>query len=147
MAQSVINNVPYDFHSGELDCGDLLLSGCRGISFEHGMDGEKVFGSAREAYDETDGAYNVEDGELTLLETTYLALVGHLGNGYMVKRFDGSFTLSHQSSSELVFYELGRMRIKSEAHDYSQGPEGLEVSVTVSIMKVKVNGLDPVKAS
>lgn len=147
MAQSVINNVPYDFHSGELDLGDLLLSGLRGISFEHGMDGEKIFGTAREAYDETDGAYNVEDGELTMLETTYLALVAKLGNGYMVKRFDGSFTLKHQSSSEIVFYELQRMRIKGDAHDYSQGPEGLEVSVTVSIMKVKVNGFDPVKAS
>jgi hypothetical protein len=139
-----VNNVPYDFAAVTVDLDDQIIRGLRSISWEHGMEVEKNFGSDREAINRTEGVYNAEDTEVTMLESDYFRLVNHLGNGYMRKVFQSS--LAYGFDGEPVHTaELFDCRIIGDAHDYSQGPEGLEVSLTLSIMKIKVDGIDPVK--
>lgn len=139
------DHIPFDFQSLELDLDGTIVEGLKGISFEHGFEREKIYGSTREALDETIGVYSVEDPELTMLESTHTMIITKLGSGYMTKQFDLSVTYNFPDRPTKTV-ELQKCRIKSEAHDYQQGPEGLEVSVTLSAMKVLINKLDPAKA-
>jgi hypothetical protein len=146
MASAVVNRVPYDWASIEIDCDDLILQGARSISYEHGMEVEKNFGASREALNRTEGVYSAEDGELTLLESDYRLLIQKFGPGYMRKVFQISVSYSH-ANEPTITDELIDCRIIGDAHDKQQGPDGLEVSLTISIMKIKASGIDPVNAA
>lgn len=142
---ATVNQVPYDFASIEFDIDGLLTVGLRSLSYEHGMEVEKNFGASREAINRTDGVYSAEDAEVTLLMSDYRALIAQLGNGYMKRVFPAAAVYGHDGG-ETYTDELIDCRIIMDAHDHSQGPEGLEVSITLSVMKVKPNGVDPVNA-
>lgn len=146
MASAIVNRVPYAWASIEIDLDDLIIGGARSISYEHGMEVEKIRGAGREALGRTEGDYNAEDSELVVLESDYLLIVQKLGPGYMLKVFQISVARAHPGEP-VVTDELVDCRIIGDAHDYQQGPEGLEVSLTISIMKVKPNGVDPVRAA
>lgn len=139
------DHIPFDFQSIELDLDGLIVEGLRGVSFEHGFERSKIFGATREALDETIGVYDVQDFELTMLESAHTTIIAKLGKGYMTKRFDLSVTYNFPDKPTKTV-ELQNCRIKSESHDYQQGPDGLEVSITCSAMKALINKLDPAKS-
>ena len=139
-----VNNIPYDHASLELTIDDLVVVGRRGISFEYGFDVMKLFGATREALSRTDGIFNVEDQEITMLESDYHSIVAKFGNGFMTEqaKFAGLLTYA-VPGNPIHRVDFVDMRIITAAHDYQQGPDGLEVSVTTSAMKLKIVGYDP----
>jgi len=143
---AIVKNVPYDFANLEIDINNTIVSGLRGISWEHGFEVEKLFAAAREAIGRTEGVYNVEDVELTLYESSYHELITALGAGYMTEaaRFPMSLSYAHPDAPT-VDVQFQDCRIIKDAHDHQQGAEGLECSVTLSVMKVVVKGIDPAK--
>ncbi len=147
MASARVNNVPYDFASLSWNIRGLIISqGLRSISYEHGMELEKLMGADREAFDRTGGTYNAEDVEVTVYESTYLAIIEALGQGYMLPDAEFAMSLSYgKDGQEVHTTGFERCRIIKDAHDHSQGTEGLECSITISVMKVRPNGKDPVK--
>jgi hypothetical protein len=147
MASPRVNNVPYDFASLTFNINGLrITSGLRSISWEHGMEVEKLMGADREAFDRTGGTYNAEDSEVTLYKSTYLAVIGALGPGYMLPDAEFGASLSYgKDGQEVHTVQFERARIIKDAGDHSQGTEGLEVSITLSVMKIKPDGIDPVK--
>lgn len=143
-----VNSVPYDNAALELTLDDLVIVGRRGISFEHGFEVEKLFGATREAIARTPGVHNVEDVEITMYQSDYFSLVAKMGNGYMSeeKTFSGMLTYNYPGE-KIHTVEFVGMRIITDAHDIQQGPEGVEVSVTCSVMRLKIDGFDPVNVS
>ena len=144
----MINEVAYDFENVRIDANNTEIKGISAISYEHGFETEKQFGSGREAFDATEGVYEADDAEITMAEYAYRNLVDSLGAGYMSKaaRFDISVAYAH-AGEPVITDILERCRIIRDAHDLSQGPDGLEVTITVQVMKVKPNGVDPVAAA
>jgi hypothetical protein len=143
-----VNSVPYDNASVEFSADDLIIVGRRGISFEHGFEVEKLFGATREAIARTPGVHNVEDTEITMYLSDYFSLIAKLGNGYMSEEKKFSAMLTFNFTNELIHtVEFVGMRIIKDAHDYQQGPEGLECSLTTSVMRLKIDGFDPVNVS
>lgn len=143
-----VNSVPYDHASLELSLDDLVMVGRRGISFEHGFDVVKQFGASREALSRTPGVYNVEDVEITLLQSDYFSLITKLGSGYMSEDAKFAALLTFNFTNEQIHtVDFIGMRIIKDAHDHQQGPDGLEVTVTCSVMRLKIDGIDPVNKS
>lgn len=143
-----VNNIPYDHASLELTIADLVVVGRRGISFEHGFDVTKLFGASREALSRTPGVYNVEDQEITVLQSDYFSIIAKLGNGYMTEEATFAGLLTFEFPGEpLHKVEFINQRIIGDAHDHQQGPDGLEVSLTCSTMRLKIDGIDPAKKS
>jgi hypothetical protein len=143
-----VNSVPYDNAALELTLDDLVIVGRRGLSFEHGFEVEKLFGATREAIARTPGVHNVEDVEVTMYQSDYFSLIAKFGNGYMSedKKFSGMLTYSY-TNEQIHTVEFIGMRIITDAHDIQQGPEGIEVTVTCSVMRLKIDGFDPVNTA
>lgn len=143
-----VNSVPYDNASLELTVDDLVIVGRRGLSFEHGFEVEKLFGATREAISRTPGVHNVEDTEITTYLSDYFSIVNKMGNGWMSEDKRFSMMLTFNFTNELIHtVEFIGCRCIKDAHDYQQGPEGLECNLTISIMRLKIDGFDPVNVA
>lgn len=141
-----INGVPYDFGSLEVGVkGGVILSGLQSISYGHSIDSAKTTGSGREDIDETQGHHTVDDAEVTVLESDYRTWIKSLGNGYMFKRFPLSVSYAYDGQP-LIVDELKQCRFKKVAANAQKGPEGLTRALTLSVMRIKEDGLDPVNS-
>ncbi len=141
----MINRVSYDYENIKIDLGPYgeVSEGITSISWELTVETEKEYGAGREAFDATEGVHNVEDASLTMKEWAYRNLIEKMGNGYMTKaaRFDTSVSFAH--TGEPVSTDvLQRCRIIGVSRDHSQGPDGIEVELTLQVMKVVEGGFD-----
>lgn len=143
MAGLTVNDVPYDWGCTEIGMGSALtLEGAKGISYGSGFEVAKLRGTSRKPKTRTTGQYDADDGELTLLESTYRAMIAYLGKGYMRKEFPMTVSYSFEGEA-IIVDQLKGCRIIKDAHDKQEGPDGLEVKVTLSIMEVWPSGIDP----
>jgi hypothetical protein len=144
----VINNVAYDYENIKIDLGGTEALGARSVSYEWGFESEKQYGAGREALDATEGVFNVEDSTLTLTLPEFENLKERLGAGYMTKaaRFDVSVSYSH-AGEPIITDTLERCRIIKVSRDHQQGAEALEVELTLQVMSLKTNGLNPASAA
>lgn len=141
-----ISGVPYDFGALEVGIGaGLVLSGLRSISYGHSVESSKTSGAGREDIDATKGHHTVDDAEVTVLESDYRAWIKFLGNGFMFKRFPLSVSYAYDDQP-LEVDELKRCRILKVAAQAQKGPDGLERTLTLQVMRIRESGLDPVNA-
>lgn len=141
-----VNGVPYDFGSLEVGVkGGVILAGLQSISYGHSVESAKTSGAGREDIDETQGHHTVDDAEVTVLESDYRTWIKSLGNGYMFKRFPLSVSYSYDGQP-LIVDELKQCRFIKVAASAQKGPEGLTRALTLRVMRLKENGLDPVNA-
>lgn len=141
-AKTKINEIPYDWGTLEAGGVGLVLSGIRSATYGPEVEDAKVRGAGREAFDVTPGQGNWKDVQVTLTEATYRAIVDALGDGYMMKKFPLTFSYGFYGQPTIVD-ELRGCRIKDDAHNPTQGPEGLEVSLTLSHVSGRMNGKNP----
>lgn len=144
----MINGTTYDYENIRIDVDGFEDIGIRSINYEDTVETEKQFGAGREAIDATEGVYEAQDGTMTMLWYAYRNMIERMGNGNMSKsnRFDISVSFAHEGE-ETQTDTLERCRIIGKARDHEQGPEGLEVEVTIQIMKILENGIDPINAN
>jgi hypothetical protein len=140
-----INHVDYDFAGCMFASLGLILTGTQSLTYGNSVELEKTSGAAREDIGRTPGIGHADDAEWSLYESDYRALVAALGNGYMFQKFD--FVVSRGDNEQpLVKDELFGCQIIKDAHDLQKGPGGLVVSITLSVMRVRKDGIDPFKA-
>ena len=139
------NQVAYDFENYRFttSTGQEWV-GATGVSYTDKIEGsEKIRGNQREAYDASEGNYEVDDGEITFELWQYQNCIEALGPGFMRKkaRFDITVTVSHEGEAEIVD-TLQRCRVIGNGKEWAQGDVPM-VTVPVQIMKVIHNGIDP----
>lgn len=134
-----VNEIPYDFGSISIKIGVVEIP-VKGVGYGEGMETEKPVTSKRRSRQRTQGVYNAEDATITLLVAAEKMLLKTLGNGYMMKKFPVAGSYAHPGEP-LQTFELEDCRIVGRSKDHSQGPEGLETELTLSVMRVKEDGL------
>jgi hypothetical protein len=143
----MINKVAYDYENVRISAGSLSvdLGGMKKIAYASKVESEKIFGSARDAIDATDGVENVDDQDWEMQFFQWQNLKEALGGaGFMRKkaRFDTAVSYAHEGE-DIVTDTLQRVRIIGVQNDHAQGAGGLAVTVTVQIMKILYGGDDP----
>ncbi len=115
------------------------------ISYSHSVEREKIRGAGMRPLGMTRGEYDAE-GSMTLNEEGYRALITKFGPGFMEKRFSISVSYA-EIGQPTVTDELLDCRIASVEHNPSQGSEGLEVSIELSIMSIRESGINPLAST
>lgn len=138
-----INNVPYDFAACEFSSlGGMILVGTQSFSYANSVELEKTSGAQRTDIGRTKGIGHCDDAEWSMLESDYRALVSALGNGYMFKTFNNAVSYGYDGEP-LIKDELFDCQIIKDSHDLQKSPAGTVVTLTLSIMRAKMNGIDP----
>jgi hypothetical protein len=142
-----INGVAYDHATLTTDNG-YVLEGVKSISWSDTVESEKIRGGGRKAIDYTDGVHDVDDGSMTIEFYGWRNLIGSMGKGFMRKRKKSDWSLAYAHEGEpLVTDILKGVRIAGSSRDHEEGPDPLEVEVTLQILDVEHGspdgGLDP----
>lgn len=145
MASVVVNGIPYDWGGIEFDVNGKIITGITSISYSHEMMTEILMGAGRNPYGRTDGVYKPGETEFECYESSFRDIIQTLGAGYMMKEFSASVSYSHTGDNTSTD-ELLRCRIVKGAHSHKQGPNGLIVKASMSVLRYKIHGLDPVNS-
>jgi len=143
MASAVVNGIPYDWSGIEIDANNKIVQGAVSISYDHEVLVEILMAAGKNPFGRTDGVYKPGQPELELYESSYTELIVALGAGYMMKKFQVSVAYAHPGDPTRTD-ELIDCRIVKDAHSHKQGPNGVTCKVTLSMMRAKINGIDPV---
>ena len=143
LAQPLINGFRYQFSNIEIDIDGDIITEVQSIDYEHGLEGTKTRGTGSVyATGETTGEYD-SSGKIELPKHVAAALRAKLGKGYLRKRFP--ITVSYADEGQPVITDrLIGCRISKEGNSHSNGTDGLKESLDMSIMRVQLNGVDPV---
>jgi hypothetical protein len=141
---AIINHVPYDFAGTESAVLGLILTGLQSATYGASVELEKTSGATREDIGRTPGIGHADDAELSMYQSDYIALVTALGSGYMFEVFDYGISYGYKNEPLIKDILYGCQIIK-DAHDLQKGPGGIVVSLTLSVMHVSLNGLNPFK--
>lgn len=140
-----INLKSYDHENVRISINGRELVTNASVSYSHGLEVEKQFGAARKAYGRTEGVYTAEDAELTLGWAEGRNLIQFIGTDvgpdglpfYLTEESAFDMTVSYAKTGEpLVVDTLRGCRIITYEDEASQGSEGLESSITLSVMEL-----------
>lgn len=115
------------------------------ISYSHSVERETMRGAGMRPLGYTRGEYSAE-GSMTLMKEGWNALRAKFGNGYMERSFSISVSYA-EVGQPTVTDELLDCRISSVENNPSQGSEGLEVSIELSILSIREGGLNPLSST
>lgn len=142
---ATINGVPYDHASAEVGGPGGPIITIDSWSYGHEVELEKDPGATREDLNRTAGVHHVSDAEMSMQEKSYRVLIGELGNGYMMKVFP--LSVSYWNTGEpTITDELKDCQIIKSTVESSKGPSPIRRALTLSVMRIKEGGLDPVNA-
>ena len=144
MAQKypLINGVRHDYSSVEIMIKGARVFGVKDISYSSKLDPGKVTGTHAAILGRTRGQLT-EEGSFTLYEAEWSDLLGALGNAFMEKGFH--ITVNYREDGQpMVTDRLIGCRLTSVEHSPASGSEPLTVKLSVHVMKITRNGLDPV---
>ncbi len=141
----LINGFAYSWASCKfkIDGADAIY--IKEISYTHTVERAKMRGAGMRPLGETRGEYEAE-GSVTLTREGWDQLRAKLGNGYMEKRFSISTSYAEEGQ-QTVTDELLDCKINSVENSPSQGTDGLEVSLELSVMSIREGGLNPLNAT
>jgi hypothetical protein len=171
MALSAVNGQFFDFTCLQLRLNKATSRGSQSgpssgldviefnaISYSQRLTPEFVRGAHAQPVGRTRGLYEA-GGSITLYKAAAAALIKHLGPGYMEREFDLTLSYGNQprgfdsgpgsgsafgNDLVLVTDELLGCRIKNDANSHSVGARALESRLELSIMRLKLNGVEAV---
>jgi hypothetical protein len=118
------------------------IFGFRAIMYKNAIERGKVRGHGRQVLGFTEGDLD-SDASITMLEEEWRAFIAVLGSGYMDVPFTTTVSYVLPDGTTTSDQLVGCL-IKEDPHDHSQGVDGLEVSVPLDLLYVKVAGLNPI---
>ncbi len=122
--------------------GPKRFKGFKAVNYKTQLQPGQVRGTAARKLGRTMGEAT-EDGSLELYMAEWDELRAALGNGYMRKVFNISVTYGADGMPATTD-TLEGCRITEVDKSHSQGSDGLVVKLSLDIMKILENGLDPV---
>ena len=104
------------------------------------MEAGQVRGAHAEVLGETQGELTNE-ASLTLYKEEWGVLLNKLGDGYMDKRFNVTVLwATNENVTQIQKDEILGARITGVEHSGSQGSDAPTVSLTLSVMEIRLNG-------
>lgn len=140
MAATTINGVTYDWHSIEVQAKGVATPEIKEISYKEAGKRTKVFGTPRNAVGRTGGKSEPE-GSITMFKAQWEKFKLELGNGFGLVEFDILVNYS-EPGQDIVTDELIGCTIEDVEHSPSQGDDPIETKLTLSVMRMKHNGLE-----
>ncbi len=137
-----VNGNVYDWSSVEIKLGGDLYIGVKEIKYSHTLKGVKIKGTHPVAIGRTRGEYDAE-GSISLWLAEADAFRQALGNGYLEVPFD--IVVSYTENGKTLTDTIVGAKIAKDEGGGSQSPDGLSVSWDLDVMKILINGLEPVK--
>lgn len=144
IAYPLINGSRHSWASIELRCAGSVVQGGTEINYSPSLEPTFVFGAGAEPIGRTLGQAGYE-GDVTLLLEEFNELVERLGDNWMTVAFD--IVVSHDASgaglSVIQDTLIGCRITKVENSSSSSSTEPTTRKCTLSIMRIKMNGVDP----
>lgn len=139
----LINGHRYSWASASFKGDGSEIVHIKELSYTHKLEPGMVRGTGSQVAGRTRGEYSAE-GSMTLLREGWDALRDQFGDGYLEKSF--ALVVSYADDGQpIVTDELVGVRITSVENSPSQGTDGLEVSLELSILYVLENGKKPLR--
>lgn len=134
----LINGRKYDHSSAEVQLRDKLHTGVTALNWSQSLEPGLVRGTRPEVIARTTGEYEAE-GDFSMPLEDYAALIADLGDGYMAISFNIVANYSNEGQNNTKV-ELVGCRITGEEGGSEEGGDPAMVEVSLSIMRVEVNG-------
>jgi hypothetical protein len=136
-----IKGVMPDWGSIEMLVGPISYTPLiKDISYKDKLSRKLVYGTPRNPVGRTGGIVE-PDGSMTLYRQAWQALRDKLGNGWGLVEFDIMLNFRMPGSLQPDTDMLEACSLSEADHSYSQGEDPLEVKLTLSMMRIKHNGL------
>ncbi len=139
----LINGHRFSWASVALKVDGAEVVHVKEISYTHKLEAGMVRGTGAQVAGRTRGEYSAE-GSMTLLREGWDELRIALGDGYLEKSFPIIVSYAEDGQA-VVTDELVGARITSVENSPSQGSDGLEVSLELSLLYVLENGKKPLR--
>jgi hypothetical protein len=143
MQYPTINGHRYSFASIELTIGTKRFIGFKGVDYSDELDPGIVRGAHAQPLGRTKGDYTAE-ASLTMLKEEWDELLATLGNGYLEIGFPITACYAEDGLPTNVDKLIG-CRIKKVSDSHSQGNDGLEIKLDLSVMYITRNGRTPLR--
>lgn len=147
----IINGHRYSWASVEIKIGGTRFVGIKEVSYSQELEPGEVRGAHPQLIGRTRGTLKPE-ASLTLFEEEWNTLLETLGDGYYEKSFD--VVVSYSESDPLLGVIAGTItdtirgcRIKKVEKSRSEGNDGLEVKLDLSVLWIEFNGKQPLRES
>ena len=138
----LVNGNAYGFSSIELDFGGVKSRGYKEVKYSSNLEPGELRGTHPQMLARTLGQYKAE-GSLVLWTHEWNQLRDRMGQGYMQKTFTLNVVYAEAGPLGAQRDTLVGCRITKVEKGGSEGTDGLEVSLTLSVMKILENGIDP----
>lgn len=140
----LINGVAHDWSSVEIDLGEDagIFTGVTELTYSDNLEPGQAMGTSAQKLARTRGEYSAE-GSLSMLLQDSVEFIAALGQGYKEKVFNVTVMYSEPSSGDVITDKLIGCRIGSTEGGGSQGPDALTKTFSLDILRISVNGYDP----
>lgn len=140
----LINGNRYSWASVVFSMADIEIDDVTEISYSHKLESGTVRGVGPWKAGRTRGEYDAE-GSVTLLRSAWDSLRAQLGNGYLESDFTVTVSYSEEGEGDVVTDTLVGCRIQNVEHSPSQGTDALTVALTLSVLYILENGVEPLR--
>lgn len=140
-----INGVRYDFSSVDINInGPLIALGVVSLNYKDSLKPGELRGNKAALIGRTRGKYEAS-ADMEVYKSEWNEIIKSLGPGFMEASFP--IVASHSEPSlgpdAIIVDTLVGARITDQEDQKQEGEEPLKVKVTLSLMKILWNGIDP----
>jgi hypothetical protein len=139
----IINGHKYSWASVEASFDGLLQRGFTEINYSTKLDIGKARGTGVRVYGDTRGEADHE-GSITMHKKEASAWFRAMGDGFMRRRFPITVSYDETGEGGVVTDKLEGCRIVNVEDNPRQGTDATTVKIDLHIMRVKLNGVDPI---
>lgn len=140
MAATTINGVTYDWHSIEVLAKGVSCPELKDISYKESGKRTKVFGTPRNAVGRTGGKSEPE-ASMTMFKAQWEQFKAQLGNGFGLVEFNVLVNYSEENQPIVTDALIG-CTVEEVDTSPSNGDDPVEVKLSLSVMRMKHNGLE-----
>jgi hypothetical protein len=129
-----------DFSRGELTLATKIYNRIENISCSQPISEGVIFGTESQPIATTRGQQEIGDATVEFSDAEEaFDFIDELGDGWAEKRFTASYTLK-VNNDKVIKVELQGCRCLDAELDFSQGADGLPVSMPISFLRRLING-------
>ncbi len=144
----LLNGVRYDHSSLDIRINNRAIFGIKSIDYSDNLEPGEVYGTGAQIVGRTRGQYKAS-GSFELYRAEYDEMVANLRQsfpniGLYEINFDVVVNYKPEGGIAMITDAIKGCRIKSAAHNSSQGSEALAVKCELHVMYIIKNGVVPI---
>lgn len=133
----MFNSRQYEWADTTLILGGRDVTGVRGIKYSEKMEREAVYAKGRDAHSIQSGNSTVE-GEITMLQSEYEALVKSGGGTIMSLSLDALIAFGNPANADAIITDrLLGIRFTESAKELKQGDKFMEITLPFIALRVQ----------